>query len=94
MEVDGEEVVDLFVGGRLERGGLVEGGVVDKGVEAGELLAEDCGDGVGGALGVGEISLDGEGLAAEFSDELFELVGFALAAAIGEGDVEAGGGEL
>src|SRR5438045_6871484 len=51
----GEEVVDLFVGGILQRGGLVEGGVVDEGVEAGEIFGEGGEDSFGGDLRIGEI---------------------------------------
>src|SRR5207249_4393056 len=54
MEVDGEEVVDLFVGGILEGGGLIKGGVVDEGIEAAEIFGEGGEDSFGGELGIGE----------------------------------------
>src|SRR5437762_2108625 len=62
VEVDGEKVVDLLVGGILQRGGLVEGGVVDEGIEAIEFARERLEDVVGGDLGVSEVGLDGEGI--------------------------------
>ena len=86
------DLVEVLLGDLLERRHLVDAGVVDQDVEMAVSLDGGVDDGLG-VGGLGDVALDGDGLAAGGGDGLDDLVGAGLAGGVVDDDGRAVGGQ-